>query len=102
MTDVDGSGNGDGPSRLDGLALFLAEAAASNPPGGVLHDGFSRELIARGIPLWRSRLLLETLHPEISGRSFAWTDGAVTERSALRRGLEEADAYRDSPLRIVD
>jgi adenylate cyclase len=104
MTDGDTGSRGgrNGPSRLDGLALFLAEAAAANPPGGVLHDGFSRELIARGIPLWRSRMLLETLHPEISGRSFGWTDGAVSERSALRRGVEEADAYRNSPLRIVD
>src|SRR5687767_6004224 len=51
--------------RVGDLALWLAEHEGLALTD--LHDGFCRELLTRGVPLWRSSLGLELLHPEQSG-----------------------------------
>jgi len=86
--------------RLDGLALWLAENSGLGL--GELHEGFCRQLLERGIPLWRSSLGMELLHPEQGGIRSAWRlDEPVTIGQAPR-GIENTPAYLNSPVKIVD
>jgi adenylate cyclase len=89
-------------SRIGGLAEWLAERAASLPKLTVLHDAYCRELVARGVPLWRSTVGVETLHPEISGLMLIWVSGELHTSSAPRRGVESSPAYLNSPTYVVD
>lgn len=89
-------------SRVGGLAEWLAERAAHLPKLSALHDAYCRELDARGLPLWRSTVGVETLHPEISGLMLIWVSGELHSSSARRRGVENSPAYLNSPTFVVD
>lgn len=82
------------------LALWLADHADASLPD--LHDGFSRDLLGLGLPLWRSSLGLELLHPEQSGIRSVWSaDGPVSVTQAPR-GVNTTPDYLNSPVRIID
>ncbi len=87
---------------LSGLADWLAAAAQAHRPIDELHIHFCRRLGAAGLPIWRSSLALEVLHPEISGSQFIWTEESATTTDALRGGALESPSYLNSPDRIVD
>lgn len=86
--------------RLHGLAVWLAENAGLSLPA--LHDAFCRELHARGLPLWRTVLGTETLHPEEMGGQAVWLVDETASLSAFYHGVETTSAYLDSPLKVVD
>jgi adenylate cyclase len=89
-------------SRVAGLAEWLVARAAARPKLPALHDAYCRELKARGLPLWRSTVGVETLHPEISGLMLTWVSGRLRRSSAPRRGVESSPAYLNSPTFVVD
>ena len=86
--------------QADGLALWLTEREGLSLKD--LHAGFCAELAARGIPLWRSSLGLELLHPEQSGVRSIWSATGEIEVTQAPRGVETTPAYLNSPVRIVD
>jgi adenylate cyclase len=86
--------------RVGDLALWLAEHEGLALTD--LHDGFCRELLARGVPLWRSSLGLELLHPEQSGVRSLWSVDAPVKVTQAPRGVETTPAYLNSPVRIID
>ena len=63
---------------------------------------FADELVARGLPLWRSSLGLELLHPEQSGVRSLWTLNEGATKTLAPRGVENLPDYLNSPVRIVD
>lgn len=67
-----------------------------------LHNVYCGYLRDRGLPLWRSTLALELLHPEFTGPQVIWTAGDTEVRSRTRRDIEESGVYLNSPVRIVD
>jgi adenylate cyclase len=85
-----------------GLGEWLARNAAALPKLSALHDAYCRELEARGLPLWRSTVGVETLHPEVSGLMLIWVSGELRSSSAPRRGVESSPAYLNSPTYVVD
>ncbi len=85
---------------LDGLPLWLAERAKLSAPE--LHGAFAEELVERGLPLWRSSLGLELLHPEQSGIRTIWTRDAGVSETHAPRGVADTPAYLNSPVRIAD
>lgn len=85
---------------LDGLALWVVTNAAQPLPE--LHGGFCRQIVTRGVPLWRSSLGLELLHPEQSGVRSLWTADEEVTVTRAQRGIETTSDYLDSPIRIVD
>jgi adenylate cyclase len=89
-------------SRVAGLGDWLAGAPFGLPNLAPLHDAFCRELIRRGLPVWRCSLSLETLHPELGGIQFVWRAGEHSTSNSLRAGLESSSEYLDSPIFIVD
>ena len=89
-------------SGLDGLARWLINQAAADPALPTLHPAFCQALLDRGLPIWRSTLGLETLHPEISGTQLIWLAGTLEETARERRGVLTSPSYVNSPTRIVD
>jgi len=86
--------------HLDELALWLADHA--DKPITNLHEDFCRELVARGVPLWRSSLGVELLHPEQSGSQSIWTTEAPATLRPAYHGIEASSDYLRSPAKIVD
>ncbi|MEJ8570842.1 adenylate/guanylate cyclase domain-containing protein [Microbaculum marinum] len=88
---------GELPERL---AVTVAEAGI--PTYEDLVDLVSRGLNELGVPLWRTFIGIETLHPTESGRTVTWSEGEITTFHRERDGVAESHDYLDSPVRIVD
>ena len=58
------------------LADWLANAGLRNMPLEEMVDGFSRRLNERGVPVARTFLGMNTLHPIVRARSLIWDRGA--------------------------
>jgi adenylate cyclase len=86
--------------RLEGFAFWLVDHAELSLLD--LHAAFCDELVARGLPLWRSSLGLELLHPEQSGIRSLWTLNEGVKKTLAPRGVENLPDYLNSPVRIVD
>jgi adenylate cyclase len=89
-------------SRLAGLGEWLAGAAFGLPNLAPLHDAFCRELLRRGLPVWRSSVALELLHPEVGGSLLFWRCGAQRTTSSTRAEIENSPSYVRSPIYVVD
>jgi adenylate cyclase len=87
-------------ARLDGFAFWLADHAELSLLE--LHKAFSEELVARGLPLWKSSLGLELLHPEQSGVRSLWSIEHGATKTLAPRGVENTPDYLNSPVRVVD
>ncbi|MCH7888957.1 MAG: DUF427 domain-containing protein [Proteobacteria bacterium] len=59
----------------------------------------SDALVAAGFPLWRLRLLIRTLNPQLFGFTYTWQRdiGGIAESHATHAGLQSLQ-YRDSPF----
>ena len=88
-------------SRLDGLARWLVDSAPHHSFEHLFPE-FCREVVRRGIPVFRASLGLEVLHPEVSGWLHVWTDEASSVRESNRAGVNRSASYLSSPTRIVD
>ena len=86
------------PGGIDGVVSWLVDGARSaQRPDDVL-TGMCERLSTCGVPLWRVSVFVRTLHPELMGRQFRWTQGQATEiLEAPFRLLEESE-YRQSPV----
>jgi adenylate cyclase len=87
-------------ASMGSLALWLAGHA--DLPLSELHGRFCDKLLECGIPLWRSSLGTELLHPEQSGERSVWTAGEKISVSRAPRGIEATPDYLNSPVRIID
>ena len=92
------------PGLLADLPEHIALASAETGPFTYeqLIDRLSRGLTEIGLPVWRTCLGVETLHPVESGRTVTWSDGEIVTFHRAREGVMEAEAYLNSPVWIVD
>src|SRR5215469_2501245 len=88
--------------RTLGLGHWLADEARRSRQLDLLFDAYCRDLLGRGLPLWRSTLGLEILHPETSGKLFTWQAGQIRTRESERAGMPTNPDYLQSPARVVD
>jgi adenylate cyclase len=67
-----------------------------------LVDEVCWRLAMEGVPVWRSTFHLGTLHPQLRAHAVRWwrDDGRI-EEIAVRHGIEQTAAYRDSPVPVV-
>ncbi len=86
------------------LQAWLISQISEMPPLDVLFNGFCKKLVKQGLPIWRSNIGLETLHPEEIGFSLLWIDGELKDRgfNRLRPGLLASSDYLNSPAKYVD
>jgi len=92
----------DADSLVGRLGPWLVRAAAQHRKMRDLHSAYCGLLHESGIPLWRSSLALELLHPEMTGAQVIWTAGDVQVTDRTRRDVDDSGAYQNSPVRIVD
>ncbi len=59
-------------------------------------------LVDAGFPLWRLRLMVRTLNPQLFAITYSWQLGAdeITEWQASHAGLQSGQ-YRDSPFALI-
>jgi adenylate cyclase len=81
------------------IAAWLADAGLRNMPLEEMVDGFSRRLNELGIPVARTFVGMNTLHPMVRARSLIWDRAApeMTHFEFSHAGID-APIVRDSPF----
>jgi adenylate cyclase len=76
-------------------------AAPAQRPQDVLQQ-LCRRLLDQGIPLYRVAVFVRTLHPNVAGRGFIWTEPRNTvEITSVPVGIQNTEQYQRSPIRVV-
>jgi adenylate cyclase len=83
---------------LQAITDWLAEGARSAPTPAKLMGQVCERLVACGLPLWRVGVFVQTLHPNVFGRSFVWRPGAGVTLGKADFDITESEEYRTSPL----
>lgn len=82
---------------VDWLAGGATSAALSEDVLGQLCE----RLLECGLPLWRVAVFVNTLHPDIMGRSFVWQVQMGVKVSAAPFAMMQTATYLDSPVVAV-
>jgi adenylate cyclase len=88
-------------SKLQDLIRWLMDGARSTPaPPAFLRETCER-LVALGIPLWRVGAFVQTLHPDVFGRSFIWHPGGEVVVNTATFDLPDSPQFKTSPLALL-
>jgi len=80
--------------------LIAGAPPARLPEDVLLHA--CRRLVAAGLPLCRAAVFVRTLHPNVLGRSFIWTEAKdAVETNQAAYDLLDSEQFLKSPTRIV-
>jgi adenylate cyclase len=87
---------------VDAITAWLDEGAPpAQRPQDVLQQ-LARRLVNEGLPLYRVAVFVRTLHPNVAGRGFIWTEPSNTvEITSVPIGIQDTEIYLKSPVRIV-
>ena len=78
------------------LSDFIVEAGLAGASESELLRGFCTRLVAAGVPLQRSSVIIDTLHPLYEGRIFAW-DASQSDTTQVREyGPTPTESWRRS------
>ncbi|PIT06338.1 adenylate cyclase [Bradyrhizobium nitroreducens] len=80
--------------------MISARHPVDNPEGWMTEC--CERMVEAGLPLWRVGVFIRTLHPEVFGRNFIWTEGV----SGIQMGtvdfeIQTTPEFQASPLSIV-
>src|SRR5881628_1302796 len=75
------------------LAAWITEAGLAGQSESAILTGFCEREVARGLPLARALVLINTLHPIYEGRAFRWTR-AQKETTLTEYGRTDDDLSR--------
>jgi adenylate cyclase len=88
-------------SELQKIIDWLIDGARSAPTPVALMKETCERLVAAGLPLWRAGAFVQTLHPDVFGRSFIWRDGAEVVVNTAGFDLPESPEFTRNPLAIL-
>ena len=88
-------------SELQKLTDWLIDGARSAPTPVALLAETCERLVAAGLPLWRVGAFVQTLHPDVFGRSFIWRPGAEVVVNTANFDLPDSTQFTRSPLAIL-
>src|SRR5215471_14289177 len=89
-------------SELDKLTKWLMEGARSAPTPPAFLKQMCERLVGAGLPLYRAGAFVQTLHPDVFGRSFVWREGAEeVVVAAANFDLPDSPRFKNSPLAIL-
>jgi adenylate cyclase len=77
---------------------WLADGATSAARSEDVLDQLCRGLLECGLPLWRVAVFVNTLHPDIMGRSFVWQEQTGVKVTAAPFAMMQTARYLDSPV----
>lgn len=87
---------------LRGVLDWLAGGAASASRAEDVLAQLCPRMVACGVPLWRVAVFVMTLHPQIMGRRFVWTqDAAEIAVHDASFDVLGSDDYRNNPVYAV-
>ena len=89
------------PSALLHVVEWLASDESHDCDDAGLIAGLGRQLRAAGLPIDRLALHLRTLHPEILGRTVAWSPNEAVQVQDRQHGIEVTADFIGSPIRYV-
>jgi adenylate cyclase len=75
------------------LSAWITEAGLAGQSESAILAGFCEREVARGLPLARALVLIDTLHPIYEGRAFRWTR-AQKETTLTEYGRSDDDLSR--------
>src|SRR5436190_16809777 len=90
-------------SGLSDLAGWITESGLAGKSETELVDGFCRRAIVAGLPIARSAVIIDTLHPVHEGRAVRWRRDAgddapeFLEYGSTNEGVA-AESWRSSPF----
>ena len=88
-------------SELDRLTKWLIEGAPSAPtPTAILKEVCER-LVVAGLPLYRVGAFVQTLHPDVFGRSFVWRSGQEVIVTPITFDMPDSPEFKNNPLAIL-
>ena len=87
--------------ELQKIIDWLIDGARSAPTPVALMKETCERLLAAGVPLWRAGAFVQTLHPDVFGRSFIWRDGAEVVVNTASFDLPESPEFTRNPLAIL-
>jgi adenylate cyclase len=92
-----------GNEEFADLSVWITEAGLAGQSESAILTGFCEREIARGVPLARALVLIDTLHPIYEGRAFRWTR-AQKETTLIEYGRSDDDLSRwqRSPFRRLE
>ena len=87
------------PSKLNPLVDWLVQESWKATSTADLVARFAAALAEVGVPLWRLRLFVRTLNPQLFALTYTWQRGqaGITESRATHSGVQTAQ-YLDSPI----
>jgi adenylate cyclase len=88
-------------SELDRLTKWLMDGARSSPNPNRFLSEMCERLVAAGIPLYRVGAFVQTLHPDVFGRSFIWRPGEEVVVNSATFDLPDSPQFKNSPLAIL-
>jgi adenylate cyclase len=80
-------------AQLAELAAWITQAGLAGQSETAILAGFCEREVARGLPLARAIVLIDTLHPIYEGRAFRWTR-AQRETTLTEYGRSDDDLSR--------
>jgi adenylate cyclase len=83
-------------SRLTELVAWITEAGLAGQSETMTLAGFCERALSFGLPLARSTVLIDTLHPIYEGRAFSWKRDK--KETALTEYGEQSDRWERSPF----
>lgn len=101
------AGESQGKLRLGALgdsaaAHFLADHRGEGLSIQAIVEGLATRMVEDGVPLMRVSVSLSDYHPEVIGRSYAWTKGLGIEVIDRAFTPKRSETYMASPIKIID
>lgn len=85
------------------LSVWIAEAGLAGESETAILAGFCEREVARALPLARSLVLIDTLHPIYEGRAFRWTRAQKqTTLTEYGRSDEDLNRWERSPFHWLE
>ena len=85
------------------LSAWITEAGLAGQSESAILAGFCEREVARGLPLARGLVLIDTLHPIYEGRAFRWTraqkEATLTE---FGRSDDDVSRWQRSPFHLLE
>jgi adenylate cyclase len=87
--------------EIQRLSDWLINGAQSARVATALLSETCERLVAAGLPLWRVAVFVQTLHPDVFGRSFIWRPGADVVVNTADFDLPQSPEFTLNPLAIL-
>jgi adenylate cyclase len=88
-------------AELQNINIWLMNGARSGPTPAGFYKQTCERLVAAGIPLSQGNAFVQTLHPDVLGRSFTWQPGTEVAVTEVTFDAPDSAEFKSSPLAIL-